>query len=116
MSVGRLGELGWRGYRLVYEQRGSGPRVVVLLHGLLLPSWINGPIATRLADHGHRVILFDLLGHGRSDAAAHATEHRLEFAADQVLCLLDHLEVDRAVVGGVSLGANVTLQVAVTAP
>ena len=35
---------------------------------------------------------------------------------DQVVALLDHLGADQAVVGGTSLGANVALEVAATAP
>lgn len=34
----------------------------------------------------------------------------------RVVALLDHLDIDEAVVGGTSLGANVTLEVAVAAP
>ena len=83
---------------------------------MLTPSWINGEIATRLAAAGNRVVLLDLLGHGRSDKPLHASAHRLEYASDQVLTLLDHLGAERAVVGGMSLGANVGLDVAVRAP
>ncbi len=36
--------------------------------------------------------------------------------ARQVVALLDHLEIDEAVVGGTSLGANTTLEVAALAP
>ena len=60
--------------------------------------------------------MFDLLGHGRSDKPAHASHHRLEYAGEQVVALLDHLGLDQAVVGGMSLGANVALEVAVRAP
>jgi pimeloyl-ACP methyl ester carboxylesterase len=35
---------------------------------------------------------------------------------EQVVGLLDHLEIEQAVVGGTSLGANVTLEVAALAP
>jgi pimeloyl-ACP methyl ester carboxylesterase len=35
---------------------------------------------------------------------------------EQAVALLDHLEIDEAVVGGTSLGANVTLEAAVRAP
>ena len=113
---GQVGTFRWRGYTLTYEQRGSGGQPLVLIHGLLLPSWVNGEIASRLAAHGHTVILFDLLGHGRSDKPLHASEHRLEYAGEQVIALLDHLGLDKAVVGGMSLGANVSLEVAVQAP
>ena len=113
---GRPGTFSWGDYTLAYEIRGQGPKPVVLIHGLLLPSWINGEIARRLAAHGHQVILFDLLGHGRSDKPLHASAHRLEYAGQQVVALLDHLELERAVVGGMSLGANVALEVAAQAP
>lgn len=62
------------------------------------------------------MILFDLLGHGNSDKPRHASHHRLEYAGEQVIALLDHLGIDQAVVGGMSLGANVALEVAARAP
>jgi pimeloyl-ACP methyl ester carboxylesterase len=61
------------------------------------------------------VVLLDLLGHGRSDRAE-AAELRNDFFAEQVVACLNHLKIDEAVIGGVSLGAIVALQVAVTAP
>ena len=36
--------------------------------------------------------------------------------AREVVALLDHLEIDEAVIGGTSLGANTTLEVASLAP
>ena len=111
-----IGEVHYGGRRLVYEVRGRGDRPFVALHGLLVPGGINGTLARLLAEQGNRVILLDLLGHGRSDKPTDASEHRLEFAAEQVIALLDQLELDEAVVGGMSLGANVTLQLAATQP
>lgn len=111
-----LHEVDYRGSRVVYEVHGEGPRVFVFTHGLLLDAALNRAIAARLAARGHRVVLPELLGHGRSDKPTHAYEHRLDFYAEQVLAILDHLEVDQAVVGGVSLGANVALEVAAQAP
>lgn len=111
-----LHEIDYRGHRIVYEVHGEGPKVLVFTHGLLLDAPLNHAIAERLAGMGHRVVLPELLGHGRSDKPRHAYEHRLDFYAEQVLAILDDLGVDQAVVGGVSLGANVALQVAETAP
>jgi pimeloyl-ACP methyl ester carboxylesterase len=104
------------GHRLVYDVYGDGPRVVVYLHGLLLDSDLNRGIATALAERGYRVVLLDLLGHGRSDAPLHAAEYRIDSYADQVVALLDHLGIDEAVLGGLSLGANVSLFVATLHP
>ena len=114
--AGQPGSFRWRNYNLAYEIRGDGDQPIVLIHGLLTPSWINGEIATRLAARGYPVVLFDLLGHGRSDKPLHASVHRLEYAGQQVVALLDHLDIDRAIVGGMSLGANVALEVAARAP
>lgn len=104
------------GRTLVFDEFGSGDEVVLYLHGLLLDSEINRGIAQALADQGQRVLLLDLLGHGRSDKPQHASEYRMDRYAEQAIALLDHLEVPSAVLGGVSLGANVSLIAASTHP
>lgn len=117
-GVGTLanGMFTYQGYSLSYESHGRGDRVVVLLHGILLDATVNRRLARELAGHGYRVILLDLLGHGRSARPGHASLHRMDLYARQVLALLDELDLDSAVIGGVSLGADVALQVAVAAP
>lgn len=104
------------GHELVYEVHGDGPRTFLFTHGILLDAAMSRSIATRLARAGNRVVLPELLGHGRSDRPTHAYDYRLEFHAEHTLALIDHLGVDEVVLGGTSLGANVALQVAVTAP
>ena len=104
------------GHTLGYEVHGHGDEVVVLIHGILLDANMNRALARSLAASGYRVLLLDLLGHGRSTRANHATAHRMDLYAMQVVALLDELGVDRAVIGGASLGADVALQVAVAAP
>jgi pimeloyl-ACP methyl ester carboxylesterase len=104
------------GQRLAYEIYGEGHRDVVLLPGLLFASHMHEPLARELAARGNRVILFDLLGHGKSDRPRDMSRYSMTIFATEVVALLDHLEVDEAVVGGTSLGANVTLEVASIAP
>ncbi|HUY23192.1 MAG TPA: alpha/beta hydrolase [Acidimicrobiales bacterium] len=104
------------GLRLYYERHGEGPRVLVFLHGLLLDSQLSRRLAADLATRGFQVVLLDLPGHGNSDKPRHASAHRMDSYAHYVVALLDELGIDEAVVGGVSLGANVSLQVAVQAP
>ena len=103
-------------YRLSYETYGSGDRVLVWMHGLLLDANLSRGLARRLAAKGNRVVLLDLLGHGRSDKPRHAGPNRMDLYADQLLCLLDELGVDQVVLGGVSLGTNVSLLATVRAP
>jgi pimeloyl-ACP methyl ester carboxylesterase len=104
------------GYRLVYDEYGSGSRVVVLLPGLLFSRKMHRPLAETLAERGHRVLCLDLLGHGDSDRPPEMVNYSMISFGRQALALLDHVEVDRAVIGGTSLGANATLEAAAAAP
>jgi pimeloyl-ACP methyl ester carboxylesterase len=104
------------GVSLSYEVFGKGERTVVYLHGILLDSFVNHRLAEDLAANGFRVILLDLPGHGRSDKPHAIALHRMDSYASRVVRLLDALGIERAVVGGVSLGADVALQVALSAP
>lgn len=102
--------------RLSYDEFGDGDRVVVLLHGLLLSRRMHEPLARALAARGNRVITLDLLGHGRSDRPRDMWRYSMSFFAEQTVALLDHLDVDEAVVLGTSLGANTVLEMAALAP
>jgi pimeloyl-ACP methyl ester carboxylesterase len=104
------------GHRLVYNEYGSGARPFLLLPGLLLPQTMHRPLAQSLAERGNRVITLDLLGHGASDRPRDMWRYSMPLFGRQAVALLDHLEIDEAVVGGTSLGANVTLEAAVHAP
>jgi pimeloyl-ACP methyl ester carboxylesterase len=101
---------------LYYEVHGTGPRVLVFLHGILMDANMNRRLASDLAAKGNRVILLDLPGHGLSARPLRASFHRMDTYADHVIALLDHLGIDEAVIGGVSLGGNVSLLVAAQAP
>ncbi|MGH9029202.1 MAG: alpha/beta fold hydrolase [Acidimicrobiales bacterium] len=111
--------IGWfevDGLKLSYEVHGTGQRTLIFLHGLLLDAQMNRRLADDLAERGHRVVLLDLPGHGMSDKPRHASAHRMDSYARYVVALMDELGLEVAVVGGVSLGANVSLHVAVQAP
>ncbi|RZS29832.1 pimeloyl-ACP methyl ester carboxylesterase [Herbihabitans rhizosphaerae] len=104
------------GHRLAYTEHGEGESVVVLLHGQLMTRRMHVPLARTLAAQGFRVVTLDLLGHGESDRPTSPWHYSMTAWAQQVVALLEHLDVPRAVVGGTSLGANVSLEVAVAAP
>jgi pimeloyl-ACP methyl ester carboxylesterase len=88
----------------------------VLLHGLLLSQRMHEPLARSLAERGNRVITLDLLGHGLSDRPLETACYSMTFFGQQVIALLDHLDIDEAVVLGTSLGANTALEAAAFAP
>jgi pimeloyl-ACP methyl ester carboxylesterase len=104
------------GRRLAYTIYGEGPRTLVLVHALLLSQKMHRPLAQTLAARGNRVITLDLLGHGRSERPRDMTLYQMPFFGRQIVALLDHLEVDEAVLGGTSLGANAGLEAAAIAP
>jgi len=107
---------GYDGHKLAYAIHGKGPRTTVLMPALLLSQKMQTPLAGDLASHGNRVVTFDFLGHGTSDRPREMSRYSIPEFARQALALLDHLGIDEAVVGGTSLGANVTLELASVAP
>jgi pimeloyl-ACP methyl ester carboxylesterase len=104
------------GQRLTYTSFGDGPRLTVLLHGLLFSQRMHFELARALAARGHRVVTLDLLGHGSSDRPPDMWRYSMTEFGREVVALLDHLDDEQAVVMGSSLGANTTLEVASLAP
>ncbi len=102
--------------RLEYTEYGAGDQWVVLVHGQLMPRRMHQPLARAIAAEGFHVVTVDLLGHGRSDRPTDPKEYSLTAFGEQVVLLLDHLGAEQAVIGGTSLGANVSLEVADVAP
>jgi len=111
-----MGEFTYEGYRLSYDEYGAGDRPIVLIHGLLMNRHMFERLGPILAERGNRVIALDLLGHGRSDRPEDLQRYSMPLFAYQVTALLDHLGIESAVIGGTSLGANVSLEAAVRFP
>jgi pimeloyl-ACP methyl ester carboxylesterase len=100
-----------QGVRIYYEVHGDGP-AVVLVHGSgghHAAWWQQVPHFAA----NYSVVTLDLRGFGNSDAAQEYDS--LEFPGD-ILAVLDHAELDRAVLVGQSIGASAALKVAVAQP
>lgn len=126
----------FEGRRIAYTEYGGGPvavtaaggrgrtaksapasaRPLIIVHGVLLSQEMNRPLAKDLAARGNRVITVDLLGHGQSDRPRDMWRYSMGIFARQVIGLMDHLEIEEAVVMGTSLGANTALEIASVAP
>lgn len=105
------------GVRINYLQLAadaSAQEDLVLVHGLAtnLAFWY-APYATELAKR-FRVTLYDLRGHGRSQAPA--TGYRADDLGRDLLALLDLLKIDRAHFLAHSFGGVVALKLACAAP
>lgn len=92
------------GNTLAFGDRGKG-LPLVLIHGFPLCRKMWRPQAEALAKAGCRVITPDLRGFGESELAAETVS--MDIYADDVVALMDHLGIDKAVVGGMSLGGYV---------
>ena len=95
-----------KGVNLAYDDAGKG-HVVVLLHGFPLCRRMWHPQMEFLVKAGYRVILPDLRGFGESEAPEGL--YSMNCFADDIIGLLNHLEVGKAVIGGMSMGGYVLL-------
>lgn len=101
-----------QGQKLYFEDRGSGP-CIVLGHSFLCNGEMWAGQVPRLAER-FRVVNIDLRGHGRS--APVTTDGTLYDLVGDVLAVLDHLGIERAVWAGLSVGGMVALRAALTVP
>lgn len=92
------------GNRLAYDDVGSGPPVM-LIHGFPLNRAMWRPQLGDLVAAGYRVLAPDLPGFGESDTPDGPCS--METYAECLLLLLDHLKIEHAVVGGMSMGGYV---------
>jgi pimeloyl-ACP methyl ester carboxylesterase len=88
--------------RLAGEEAGDGIPVV-LLHGLTATRRYVVMGSRALERSGHRVLMYDARGHGRSSPAP---SYGYEELAADLGAILDEREVERAVLAGASMGAH----------
>ena len=104
------------GARLYYFAAGTrgGGEPLVLIHGFPTSShlWQN---LIPLLPEGRRVVVFDLLGYGRSDPPGDVPLD-IKAHADRLLVLLDLLGINRACLIGHDVGGGIAQTVAVKAP
>ncbi len=100
------------GVSLDYEISGSG-RLIAFGHSLGMSGKIFEPIRPALENHG-RVLTWDARGHGNSEKPA--TGWTVEDLAVDLRALIEHLEENRAVVAGLSMGGNTAIAYAVAYP
>ena len=99
--------------RVAWGRMGQGPPIV-LVHGTFTSSHLWRELLPRLPK-GHRVLVLDLLGHGRSDRHSNRSM-TVAGHTDRLLGLLDELAVSAACVVGHGLGAAVATRLAHLCP
>ncbi|MBP1992911.1 alpha/beta fold hydrolase [Paenibacillus eucommiae] len=101
------------GVTIAYEDEGQG-LPVILLHGFPLDHHMWKHQTTALKEGGFRVITPDMRGMGGSEVPTDTIS--LENYADDVLALLDHLDIPKAVLGGFSMGGYIAFSMLRKAP
>ena len=116
-EVSYAGADGWPLRAFATDSCGTaGPEmpVLILMHGGGPDHRSLAPLAARLAGDAV-VVLPDVRGYGRS-RCADPSRHTWAQYADDVVSLLDHLGVSRAIVGGAGLGTTIGLRTALAHP
>lgn len=96
--------------RIHYEDAGSG-EPVVLVHGFGSNAQYNWGITgwIRALSERYRVLALDCRGHGASDKPHDTEAYTTERMGGDVIRLLDHLGIQRALLMGYSMGARIAM-------
>ncbi len=92
---------------------------VLLVHGFAssaLVNWVHPGWLKTLGDAGYRVIAMDNRGHGKSDKPRDPQSYRPWVMAEDCRALLDHLRIPMAHVMGYSMGARISVFLALAHP
>jgi pimeloyl-ACP methyl ester carboxylesterase len=102
---------GLDGEELAWREVGAG-RPLVLLHGLMGSGALlaGQSLVPALAEHGYRVILPDLRGHGDSGRPHDPACYPSDILADDMLAFIGHLGIDDYALGGYSMGGKLVLR------
>lgn len=101
------------GLNFYYRESGSGVPFV-FQHGL--GADIEQPFEAFPPPRGCRLIAFDCRYHGRTEPRGPVERVSVSTFAEDLGALLDHLQIDSAVLGGISMGAAVALRFACSRP
>ena len=96
------------GINVRYEDSGSGA-AVFLTHGYAATGRMWEPQRKALNDAGYRLITWDMRGHGGTDSPDDPAQYSEALTVEDMTAILDMLGVERAVVGGLSLGGYMSL-------
>ena len=95
------------GIEISYEDGGRGP-AILLSHGYSATGRMWAPQRPALEPH-YRVVSWDMRGHGETESPADPTQYSEALTVGDMRGLLQHLGIERAVIGGLSLGGTMSL-------
>ncbi len=95
------------GINIYYEDHGSG-FPLVFIHGFAgtTQAW-NGQVA--IFSKKYRFITYDMRGHGQTDAPENLASYTQDILIEDLCQLLSYLKIEKAVIGGLSLGGYLSI-------
>jgi pimeloyl-ACP methyl ester carboxylesterase len=97
------------GVSVAFEDSGGEDPVILLTHGFTVTLRMWDPTVDALVRAGWRVVTWDVRGHGATVTPEDPACYSLDAVVGDLAALLDHLGVERAVVGGLSFGGYLSL-------
>ena len=97
------------GIHINYEEHGAHYGTPILLthaYAAALQMW--QPQFERLKDY--RIIAWDMRGHGGTDSPPRQEDYTEKLTVEDMASLLRHLGIEKAVIGGLSLGGYISLE------
>lgn len=94
------------GVSIAYRDQGTGP-AILFIHGHPFNQSMWDPQIAALT-WKYRVITYDIRGYGASEVPADEAT-TLETMASDIDALLDHLNIPKAVIAGLSMGGQITM-------
>ncbi len=97
------------GTQIYYTDTGdkNSKNTITLIHGFPFNNEMWKP-QIELLEKDHRVIAYDLRGHGKSEVGD--GQYTLELFVDDLIGLLDHLKIEKTIVCGLSMGGYISLR------
>ena len=108
LAVGRRGE-----HSIYYESSGEG-EPIIFVHGFTLDTRMWDP-QWSLFEQAYEVIRYDSIGHGKSSGAANLPQGSVR-REDNLRDLMVHLGHQKAHIVGLSMGAAISVEFAITYP
>ncbi len=98
----------WIHYEELGGERDLPPLVLVFGFGMSLRDWVDLGYVAPLQE-AFRLIAVEPRGHGASDGSTNADDYHLDLLASDVVAVMDHLAIEKAILWGYSLGAKIVL-------
>jgi len=89
------------------DQGPRGAMPVIFIHAFPLNHTMWNPQILALSEI-HRVVAYDIRGHGESDVGD--GQYTIELFVDDLIALVDHLKIEKAILCGLSLGGYIALR------